>query len=217
MSIKIVKQEKRDEQGDELYTAEVTTPQGTWRSPDPLPSFELEGMLFGMRCDIWEIKHAFQEVGVVHAPGATYDYVARKTRPFLQAALAGEREVPEQEPTAEAWLAVALSNNEGLRSLREVIGIADAIEHAIPDYDEISWAFLRLRRRGWLAVEGEMYDLTPEGRRAITEIVDRGETFWRDWSYEQWKKKGRPKLPKRTSPIKKLKDWISENPPPGDE
>jgi hypothetical protein len=177
----------------------------------------LEGELFRMGCDVLEIKRAFQEVGVIHTSDAKYNYVAQITRPFLQAALAGEREVPEQEPIAEAWLAVALFNNEGLRSLKDIIWTADAIEHSIPNYDETSWAFLRLRRRGWLAIDGEMYDLTPEGRRAVNEIVDRGESFWLDWDYEQWKKNGRPVLPKRTRPIKKLEEWISENPPPGDE
>jgi hypothetical protein len=96
------------------------------------------------------------------------------TRPFLQAALAGEWEVPEQRPFIEGWLAYALYSYEGLCPLDEVLGWADAWNHEIPDPDEVSWAFLRLRKRGWLAIEGEMYGLTPEGRRAVKEIVSRG-------------------------------------------
>jgi hypothetical protein len=104
-------------------------------------------------------------------------------------------------------------------SLLEVIGLADAIQHLIPNYDEISWAFLRLRRRGWLVIEGEMYGLTPEGRRAIKEIVDRGEPpLWvRKLQLWIYLKTYLPVLPKGPRPIDKLKDWISENPPPGNE
>jgi hypothetical protein len=89
MSIKIVKQEKRDERGDELYTAEVIAPEGTWRSPDPLPSVELDSKLLRLGHNVLEIRRAFQEVGVVITPDATYRYVAKITRPFLLAALAG--------------------------------------------------------------------------------------------------------------------------------
>ena len=197
----------------------MTAPNGTWRSP-PLPSVELEGKLIRLGHSVLEIDRAFQEVGVVITPEITYNYVAEITRPFLQAALVGEREVPEQEPIAEAWLAVALFNHEGLRPLKEIIWTADAIEHSIPNYDEISWAFLRLKKRGWLAIEGELYDLTLEARRTVKEIVDKDEPPWPDWSYKQWThyvKTGRPVLRKRTRPIKKLEDWISKNPPPGDE
>ena len=109
---------------------------------------------------------------------------------------------------------------EGPRSLMQVIWSADAANHKIPNCDEISWAFWRLRERGWLAIEGDMYDLTPEGRRAVREIVDRGEPPWPVWNFEEWAfymRTGRPVLPKRTWPVKKLEDWISENPLPGDE
>jgi hypothetical protein len=211
MPLKIVKE------GDDLYTAEVVTPHGTWRSPHPLPSVELDSKLFRLRHNILEIDRAFQEVGVVITPEITYRYAAKITRPFLQAALAGEREVPEQEPIAEAWLVDALIYDKTF-SLERVIAMADAIEHAIPNYDEISWAFLRLRRRGWLAIEGDMYGLTLDGRLAIQDIMDRGETRpvkkLGEWIYV---KTGRRVLGGRTRPVKKLEAWITKNPPPGDE
>jgi hypothetical protein len=213
MPIKIV------EQGDDLYTAEVITPQGTWRSPDPLPSVELDSELIRMGCNVLEIERAFQEVGVVHTPDSTYNYVARITRPFLQAALAGERKVPKQEPIAEAWLAIALFHHDRMLSLREVIGLAYAIQYLIPNYDEISWAFLCLRWRGWLAVEGDMYGLTPEGRIAVKEIVDRGgpPSWVRKFQLWFFLKTYLSASSKRTRPIEKLEDWISKHPLPGDE
>ena len=212
MPIKIVKQ------GDDLYTAEVTAPNGTWRSPRPMPNDELGRELLLMGYDPVEIRHALEDAGVVTA---SHDYreTANRIRPLLQSALAGEREVPEQSPITEAWLALALSRHDGLRSLKEVIGSADAV-NAIPNPDEISWAFLRLRKRGWLAVDGDMYGLTPEGHRAVKEIVDRGEPPRPGWSYKEWlsyMKTGQPVLPRRTWSVKKLEDWILENPPPGDE
>jgi len=94
-------------------------------------------------------------------------------------------------------------------SLRDVLESADALEHAIPNYDEISWAFLRLRRRGWLAIDGEMYGLTLEGRRAVKKIADR----WEKLSL-LLDRVGKSSLLDRVS---KLEKWFSNHPPPGDE
>jgi hypothetical protein len=189
MPIKIVME------GDDLYTAEVTSPHGTWKWPHPLPSVELDSKLIRLRHNTLEIDRAFQEVGVVITPEITYRYAAKVTRPFLQAALAGERNVPEQKPFTEAWLADALIYDEAY-SLERVIAMADAVNRSIPNYDEISWAFLRLRRREWLAIEGDMYGLTLEGRLAIQDILSKGGD-----SKDQ----------------KILEKWLSNNPPPGDK
>jgi hypothetical protein len=102
----------------------------------------------------------------------------------------------------------------------EIIRSADAVNHSIPKYDEISWAFLRLRRRGWLAVEGELYGLTSEGYRAVQEIEDRGEPTWPGKKIEGWISyvtTGQSVFSRMTWPIKKLEDWISKNPPPSEE
>jgi hypothetical protein len=189
MPIKIVKQ------GDDLYTAEVTPPQGSWKSPHPMPNDELGRKLLSMGCDPVEIRHALLEAGV-HPFSSWYREPTAIIRPLLQAALAGEREVPAQKPFTEAWLADALFYYDRMLSLMEVLESADAINHLIPNADMISWAFLRLRRRGWLAIEGDKYGLTPEGRRAVKEIVDRGENSWK---------------------VKKLEKWMVDYPPPSDE
>lgn len=211
MPIKIVKQ------GDDLYTAEVDAANGTWRSPHPLPSVELDTKLIRLGYNILEIDRAFQEVGVVITPEITYRYAAKVTRPFLQAALAGEREVPEQKPSTEACFVDVLIYDRTY-PLERVIAMVDAINHDIPNYDEISWAFLRLRRRGWLEIEGDTYGLTLEGRLAIQDIWERG-VSWPVTKLGEWiyVKTGRNILGESTPLTKKLENWISKNPPPGDK
>jgi len=187
MPIKIVKQ------GDDLYSAEAITPQGTWKSLHPMPNDELGRKLLSLGCDPVEIRHALLDAGV--QPLSHWDRKAAEIiRPFLQAALAGEREVPEQSPFAEAWIAYALFYYDRMLYLWEVVESADAINHLKPNQDLISWAFLRLRKRGWLVIEGDMYGLTPEGRRAVQDIVSRGEKSWE---------------------VEVLEKWFSEHPPRG--
>lgn len=188
MPIKIVRE------GD-LYAAEVTPPQGTWRSPRPMPNDELGRKLLSIGCDPVDIRRALVEAGV---QPFTHEYrvAAERTRPLLLAALAGEREVPPQRPFTEAWLADALFYYSRALPLEEVLESADAINHAVPNPEEVAWAFLCLRRRGWLAVDGELFGLTPEGRRAVQRIVTQGEASWR---------------------VGRLEEWISAHPLPGDD
>ncbi len=128
-----------------------------------------------------------------------YHEFAEKIAPRLRAALAGEGEVPQQAAFSEAWLGYALFCDKTLVSLEEVIGLADAINHSVPNADEVGWAFLRLRKRGWLVVEGDLYGLTAEGRRSITTVVAQGNVVG------------------LVSKVRRLRDWISAHPPPGKE
>jgi len=121
-----------------------------------------------------------------------YREFAEEIAPTLRAALSGEREVPQQALFSEAWLGYALSYYRKLLSLEEVIESADAINHGIPRADEVAWAFLRLRVRGWLVVQGDLYGLTDEGRLVINTVVAQGG-------------------------VGRLKEWISTHPPPGEE
>ncbi len=124
-----------DQGYDHLWTAEATTPEGTWRSPQPMPLRELRGILISMGLDKDEIFKAETKAYVENA-NSTYRRVEKKYLPFIQAALAGEREVPEQKPFDEGWLAYALLAHptKGLHPLWEVLGSADAENHAIPAY-----------------------------------------------------------------------------------
>jgi hypothetical protein len=128
----------------------------------------------------------------------SYRQWAEEIRPQLRAALSGEREIPPQAPFAEAWLAYALFLGESSFPvpLEDVIHTADGINHSIPTPDEIAWAFLRLAKRGWLAMQGDSYGLAGEGRRAIRRVVGKGTLH---------------------EGVDRLTDWISAHPPPGDE
>ncbi len=125
-----------------------------------------------------------------------YRDMADPIRPVLKSTLAGEREVLPQKPFVEAWLGYALYCHARLQTLEEVVASADAINHAIPNADEIAWAFLRLRKRGWLLIKDDSYGLTPEGRREIDSVV-RGVTYHHSFEV--------------------LERWILNHPPPGEE
>jgi hypothetical protein len=126
----------------------------------------------------------------------SYRQWAEEILPGLRAALAGGRAVPPQTTFSEAWLTDALFYYERPLSLEEVIESADAINHGIPNPDEIAWAFLRLRKRGWFVIEGDQYGLTAEGRRAIEVIVTQDKLSWR---------------------VGRLQEWFSAHPPPDEE
>lgn len=119
-----------------------------------------------------------------------YHEFAEKITPVLRATLRGGRDVPQQKPITEAWLAYALFPFERPVPLEEIIGSADAISHGIPKPDEVAWAFLSLTKRGWLSDEGDKYSLTNEGRHAINTIIAQGN-------------------------LERLNDWISNHPPNG--
>jgi hypothetical protein len=176
----------------DLYTAEATSPDRTWSSPHPMPSDDLARELLAFGCSPLEIARALREAGVYSYSGY-YHGLAERAAPRVQAALAGERGIPTQKPFAEAWLAYSLFYYRRPLSLEDVIESADAIEHAIPNRDEIAWAFVSLKKRGWLQLQADSYGLTAEGRREIEAIIDQGE---------------------RSSPVMRLSEWILANPPP---
>ncbi len=136
----------------------------------------------GLKPENWVFEHYYE--------------FAEKMSSVLQAALEGKSRIPRQTPLAEAWLGLSLFYGESSLPLYEIIHIADGISHAIPNPDEVAWTFLRLRMRGWLLVEGDLYGLTPEGRREIGAVVGGGTVLKR---------------------LERLKEWISMNPPPGDK
>jgi hypothetical protein len=123
--------------------------------------------------------------------------LANEIEPFLQAVISGKRDVASQDPFNEAWFAVALFHIEPATPvpLEEVLYTADGINHAIPNPDEIAWAFFCLLKRGWLMTQGNTYGLTNEGRDAIKRIVS--------------KSKGRI-----YNELEELKGWVSTHAPP---
>src|SRR3990172_3298751 len=170
-----------------VYTAEVTPPDGGgrhWKTPHPMDMRELIPALKALGCTEDDIRRAFEQLGE-----RQYRRMAELTGPVVRDALAGARELPPQRPFTEAWLGYALYSYERLLTLEEVIETADSINHLIPTPDEVAWAFVRLKERRWLAVQGDLYGLTEEGRLAIGTIVNEGV-------------------------VERLEKWISENPSP---
>ena len=159
--VRIVKQ-------DSLYSAEATLPDGKWQSHYPMPAGELWKALEAIGCRSPEIMVAFDKAGF-HFP--SYQEYGEEFRPQVQKALAGEREVPQQQPFAEAWLTFAIYEMDSELTIQMLIEDADSLNHAIPTADEISWAFLCLRKRRWLTERKDLYGLTSEGRRIIASVV----------------------------------------------
>ena len=152
-----------------LYVADVTPPEGDgqrWQTPVPMPISELVPALKAHGCSQDDIRKAFEEMG-----RQAYIRWAAHCEPLVQAALAGTREVPSQNVWVEAWIALALFVDKSPETIKDLLETADYINHAIPNEDVISWAFLRLRRRGWLVVQGNLFGLTAEGARSIEDIV----------------------------------------------
>ena len=106
-----------------------------------------------------------------------YRDLAEKFGPIVRAALARELRVPEQDQFSEAWLGYALFQEKAMVSLDLVLGQADILNAAVPTAEEVAGAFLRLKKRGWLAVEGDSYGLTSEGRRTIDKIVSQPKVY----------------------------------------
>lgn len=175
-----------------LWTAEVTQPHGRWRPPRPMAIGYLIEALKSIGCHQTDIDHALREAATIQSQRYWDDEIA----PKVDAALAGEYEVPPQQPFTEAWLAYSLFLGESLLPLKDIVDIADYVNHALPSPDEIAWAFLRLRTRGWLAEQGGLYGLTTEGRRNVRGIVSEGGVIDR---------------------LERLKEWILAHPPPGSE
>lgn len=173
------------QEGD-LYAAELTPPHGTWRSPRPMRSDELGRKLLSMGCDPGEIRHALLAAGVKPFSDA-YRKAAEGARPLLQAALAGELEVPptSQAPFTEAWFACVLFDKSDL-TLDEIIGEADFISRSVPTASETAWAIQRLRKRGWLSAKRNRFSLTAAGRRAIGSIMGEERTWEAVRRLEEW-------------------------------
>lgn len=73
-----------------------------------------------------------------------------------------------------AGLASSRSERAGMATLAEVIGAADAVQHAIATREELSGALARLSRARHLAVEGETVRLLPSGQALFAEASRAG-------------------------------------------
>jgi len=107
--------------------------------------------------------------------------------PTLRAAFAGEYEVPPQRTVAEPLIAYALFIDNSPESIAKVVDTADYIWRLVPTADELAWAFVQLKSRGWLLVQGNLYGLTAEGKSAIASVVgEDGDQFKKVKRLEAW-------------------------------
>ncbi len=181
MNIKVVKE-------GNLYSAQVTRDgiDPIWQSSRPMPTNELWLALRAVGCTPEEIVSAFEGV----PRPSSYYHFADDMLPKIEDALAGKRQVPPQKPFAEAWIAVSIFcedlSGKSAHRLEDVLEQADSINIAVPTADEVAWAFLRLRKRGWLSTEKGEYRLTPEGRRMIQSIAGDAPGFESAKRLEEW-------------------------------
>ncbi len=176
---------------DGLFEAEVSGPDSKWRTPHPMTSNDLARALLSLGCSPLEIATEFRKAGIVSYSGY-YRTFASDTVPRVEAVLAGEVMVRPMSAFEEAWIALALFLSDAPLTVEGIIEGADSIEHAIPNSDEVAWALLKLRERGWLVSAGGTYNLTDRGKEMIESILNRS---------------------KGLSHLRSLEEWLATNPP----
>lgn len=69
----------------------------------------------------------------------------------------------------DAWLLVSikLASHEAAASLAAIIGAADAIQHAIPEFAEMDGALARLVAAGLVSRGSGTFELTPDGAELV--------------------------------------------------
>jgi len=174
-----------------LWTAKVTPPHGYWQSPKPMVVGDLIEALRSIGCPQNAIDSALREA----ASSRTTKYWEDEIGPTLHATLSGEYEVPPQQPYVEAWLALVLFLEPSPIPMKEVVDLADFVNKTVPTPDEIAWAFLRLRIRGWFVEKDGLYGLTSEGRSTIESIVGTSNGYGRVQVLEHWLKMHPPSPP----------------------
>ncbi len=87
--------------------------------------------------------------------------------------------------TINSWifLAVAMASNESSVTLRDIIGVADGINHAIPTHKELQTAFGWLSKQGLISKEGKKYRLTEKGVALHREASAKSKRIFGVWDY----------------------------------
>ena len=181
-------------EGD-LYVAEVTPPDGQWKSAHPMFMGDLEKALEDVGCDSEAVNHA-----IFLAFYDRYRPYAEEVLPQVRAALSGSMKVRQQSAWVEAWITYSLisskESKERRLTIQDILCAADSLNKAMASPDEISWTFIQLKRRGWLVDEDGVYALTPEARLLVEQIVEEERNS--------------------LDGIDRLEAWISANPPGSD-
>jgi len=174
---------------NKLWTAEVTPPEGgghPWWSPGPMTVGDLIAALRAAGCSQADIDKALREANADYAQAFRDADAEKKYGPAVNAALSGDYEPPSGTPFTEPMVAYVLFFDKKPESLAELLDTFDYIERGLPRPDELAWALLRLKRRGWLVVQKKLYGLTDEGRETIQSVVGAGETWDQMGRLKEW-------------------------------
>ena len=156
-------------EGD-LWAAEVTPPQGQWKSSHSMLIGDLIEELKSIGCRREDIDEALREKYLTKREQDWNDQVL----PKLRQALAGTYEVPSQESNEEGIIAYVLFERESPATIREISDAYDYLNRVGMTTDVLAWAFVRMNARGWLAEDGTLFGLTADSRKIIAEIVGEG-------------------------------------------
>ena len=76
-----------------------------------------------------------------------------------------------------------MASNESAVTLRDIIGVADGINHAIPTHKELQTAFGWLSKQGLISKEGKNYRLTEKGLALHREASAKSNRIFGVWDY----------------------------------
>ncbi len=87
--------------------------------------------------------------------------------------------------TTNSWifLAVGMGSSKSAVSLREIISVADGINHAIPTQNELQDAFGWLSKQNLISKEGKKYRLTEKGLILYKEASAKSKLIFGMWDY----------------------------------
>ena len=153
-----------------LWVAEVTPPEGQWKSSRPMPIGPLIKELRSIGCRQEDINLALRETHLIKREQDCNEQML----PKLRQALAGTYEIPQQEPNEEGIIAYVLFERGCPLSIWEISDAYDYLNRVGMTPDVLAWAFVRMNARGWLAEHGTLFGLTADSRKIIAEIVGEG-------------------------------------------
>jgi len=76
-----------------------------------------------------------------------------------------------------------MASNESSVTLRDIIGVADGINHAIPTHKELQTAFGWLSKQGLISKEGKKYRLTEKGVALHREASAKSKRIFGVWDF----------------------------------
>lgn len=89
----------------------------------------------------------------------------------------------EDQVNSWIFLAAGTGTDREPVTFRSIVGIADAINHAVPTEKELRSAFKWLIEKGLMRKIGKGFQATPEGSRLLTEASSKSTNIFDQWKY----------------------------------